>query len=47
MERRTYDNTDDLKEQNCANRIRNSKMEEETQLWAQRLRDQAFVEKRL
>jgi peptidyl-prolyl cis-trans isomerase SurA len=47
MERRIYDNTEDLKEQNCANRIRNGKMEEETQLWAQRLRDQAFVEKRL
>ena len=47
MDRRTYDNTEDLKEANCANRIRASKMEEETQIWAQRLRDQAFVEKRM
>ncbi len=47
MDRRTYDNTEELKEANCANRIRNGKMEEETQLWVQRLRDQAFVEKRL
>ena len=27
--------------------IRNSKFEEETELWARRLRDQAFVEYRL
>jgi peptidyl-prolyl cis-trans isomerase SurA len=47
MDRRVYDNTEDLKEANCRNRIINSKMEEETQLWAQRLRDQAFVEKRM
>ena len=46
-ERRTYDNTEDLKESNCANRIRDSKMEEETRLWMQRMRDQAFVEKRV
>jgi len=47
MGRRIYDNTEDLKENNCQNRIVNSKMEEESQLWAQRLRDQAFVEKRM
>lgn len=47
VDRRTYDNTDDLKEANCVNRIRAGKMEEETQLWAQRLRDQAFVDKRM
>ena len=28
-------------------RIRNSKMEQESQLWMQRLRDQAFVDKRI
>jgi peptidyl-prolyl cis-trans isomerase SurA len=47
MDRRVYDNTEDLKELNCQNRIVNSKMGEETQLWIQRLRDQAYVEKRL
>ncbi len=47
MDRRVYDNTEDLKELNCQNRIVNSKMGEETQLWVQRLRDQAYVEKRL
>lgn len=44
LERRVYDNTEDLKESNCDLRIRNSKMEEETQLWMQRLRDEAFVD---
>ena len=47
LERRVYDNTEDLKERNCDMRIRNSKMEEESQLWIQRLRDEAFVEKRI
>jgi peptidyl-prolyl cis-trans isomerase SurA len=47
MDRRVYDNTEDVKESTCRNRIVNSKMGEETQLWAQRLRDQAFVEKRM
>jgi peptidyl-prolyl cis-trans isomerase SurA len=47
MDRRVYDNTEDLKQSQCQNRIINGKMEEETQLWAQRLRDQAFVEKRM
>ena len=44
MERRIYDNTEDLKESNCDLRIRNSKMEEETQLWLRRLRDEAYVD---
>jgi peptidyl-prolyl cis-trans isomerase SurA len=43
MDRRVYDNTEDLKESNCILKIRNSKMEEETQLWIQRLRDEAYV----
>ncbi len=45
-DRRVYDNTEDLKVANCRARIQNGKMEEETQLWLQRLRDQAFVDKR-
>ena len=47
LDRRVYDNTEDLKERNCDLRIRNSKMEEESQLWIQRLRDEAFVDLRI
>jgi len=47
QERRVYDNTEDLKQINCDNRIRSGKMEEESQLWMQRLRDEAFVEIRI
>ena len=44
---RVYDNTEDLKERNCDARIRNSKMDEETQAWARRLRDEAFIDIRI
>jgi peptidyl-prolyl cis-trans isomerase SurA len=47
MDRRVYDNTEDLKRGNCVNKIRNSKMEEETQIWVQRLRDEAYVDIRI
>lgn len=47
VDRRVYDNTEELKEQNCDLNIRNSKMEAETQLWMQRMRDEAFVESRI
>jgi len=47
VERRVYDNTDEIKEQNCIVRIRNSKQEEETLLWMQRMRDEAFVVSRI
>ena len=47
QERRVYDNTDELKERNCVARIRNSKQEEETLLWLQRMRDEAFVDSRI
>ena len=47
LERRVYDNTEDIKRRNCDARIRNSKMEGETQLWMRRLRDEAFVVKRI
>jgi peptidyl-prolyl cis-trans isomerase SurA len=47
LDRRVYDNTEDLKERNCILKIQNSKMEEETQLWMRRLRDEAFVETRV
>lgn len=47
LDRRVYDNTEDLKESNCDLRIRNSKMDEETQTWVRRLRDEAFVDNRI
>ncbi|HSM29266.1 MAG TPA: peptidylprolyl isomerase [Woeseiaceae bacterium] len=47
LDRRVYDNTEDLKRRNCDARIRNSKMADETQLWMRRLRDEAFVVKRM
>jgi len=47
LERRVYDNTDEIKEMNCIGRIRASKQEEETLLWLQRMRDEAFVDTRL
>jgi len=46
-DRRVYDNTEDLKESNCVLRIQNSKLEEETQLWMRRIRDEAFVDTRI
>jgi peptidyl-prolyl cis-trans isomerase SurA len=46
-ERRVYDTTDEVERQQAIMAIRNSKFEEETELWARRLRDQAFVEYRL
>ena len=45
--RRTYDNTEDLKQNSCANRIRNSKLASETEVWVRRLRDEAYVDKRI
>ena len=47
LDRRVYDNTEDLKRQNCIVRIRNSKLEEETNLWLRRLRDEAYVDIRM
>lgn len=45
--RRVYDNTEDLKEGNCDLLIRNGKMDEETQTWIRRLRDEAFIDIRI
>lgn len=44
--RRSQDTTDEVRRQQAAMAIRNSKLGEETELWARRLRDQAFVESR-
>jgi peptidyl-prolyl cis-trans isomerase SurA len=45
--RRTQDTTEEVKRQQAALAIRNSKLSEETELWMRRLRDQAFVESRI
>jgi peptidyl-prolyl cis-trans isomerase SurA len=47
LDRRVYDNTEDLKRQSCRARIANGKMEDETQLWLRRLRDEAYVDLRM
>jgi len=43
LDRRTYDNTKEIKENTCVQRVRNGKLEEETELWLRRIRDEAFV----
>lgn len=45
--RRVQDTTEEVKRQQAAMAIRNSKLGEETELWTRRLRDQAFVESRI
>jgi len=47
LERRIYDNTEDLKKSNCVERVRNGKLNNETELWVRRIRDEAFVETRI
>jgi peptidyl-prolyl cis-trans isomerase SurA len=47
LDRRVYDTTDEVQRQEAIMAIRNSKLNEETELWARKLRDQAFVEYRL
>ena len=47
MERRTYDNTEDLKERGCVQRVQNSKLANESELWIRRIRDEAFVDTRI
>lgn len=46
-DRRTYDNTEEVKERNCVERVRNSKLADESELWVRRIRDEAFVDKRI
>jgi peptidyl-prolyl cis-trans isomerase SurA len=45
--RRTYDNTTEVKEQSCIQRVRNSKLADEAELWVRRIRDEAYVEIRI
>lgn len=47
MDRRIYDNTEDLKESSCVQRVRNGKFTNEVALWSRRIRDEAFVDTRI
>ena len=44
---RTYDSTDDVRRQRAFAAIRESKADEETELWLRRLRDEAYVETKM
>jgi len=45
--RRTYDTTEELQKREAVMAIRNTKLEEETELWIRKIRDEAFVESRI
>ena len=42
--RREFDNTEELRRQRAFMQLRESKADEETELWLRRLRDEAYVE---
>jgi peptidyl-prolyl cis-trans isomerase SurA len=44
---RRYDMTEDLRAQNCRQQIGNRMVVEEREIWRRRLRDQAFIEKKI
>ena len=44
---RSYDMTDDLREQACSQQIGNRMLDEEREIWRRRLRDQAYVQKKI
>jgi peptidyl-prolyl cis-trans isomerase SurA len=44
---RSYDMTEDLREQNCRQQIGNRMVTEESEIWRRRMRDQAYVQKRI
>jgi peptidyl-prolyl cis-trans isomerase SurA len=44
LDRREHDTTDEVKREECTRSIRQSKAEEERELWLRKLRDQAFVD---
>jgi peptidyl-prolyl cis-trans isomerase SurA len=45
--RRQFDTTDDVRRQRAFTALRESKADEETELWLRRLRDEAYVEYKL
>lgn len=46
-DRRSHDVTQELQEQQCRSQIGNRRLEEEREVWRRRLRDEAYVDKRL
>tara|TARA_B100001250_G_scaffold414629_1_gene454970 strand:+ start:15198 stop:16526 length:1329 start_codon:yes stop_codon:yes gene_type:complete len=44
---RIFNNTEEIKERDCADQIRASKAEEELELWLRRIRDESFVESKI
>jgi peptidyl-prolyl cis-trans isomerase SurA len=44
--RRTYDASTDVTRNKCMSQLREARAEEETEIWARRLRDEAYVEYR-
>jgi peptidyl-prolyl cis-trans isomerase SurA len=44
--RRDYDATTDVTRNKCMSQLREARAEEETEIWARRLRDEAYVEYR-
>jgi peptidyl-prolyl cis-trans isomerase SurA len=47
LERRVYDNTEDMLKAKARDSIRERKADEATELWLRRLRDEAYVEIKL
>ena len=47
LDRRTYDNSEDIRRNSCVSQVRNNKLASESELWVRRLRDEAFVETRI
>ena len=47
LDRRIYDNTEEMRQRACDVNLRNARLDEETELWLRRLRDDAFVDKRI
>ena len=45
--RRTHDQSDEMKRNKAYMAIRESKADEETELWLRRLRDEAYVETKI
>jgi peptidyl-prolyl cis-trans isomerase SurA len=44
--KRTHDQSDEVRRQRALTALRESKVDEETELWLRRLRDEAYVEYR-
>jgi hypothetical protein len=45
--RRDFDNTNEAEREHAYTAMRDSRMEEATELWLQQIKDESYVEKRL